>query len=72
MHEPGDPTTAEDLLEAAAIVDGSPPPFGIEQPVWLKVRELAAAVRDDLDREADDEAVALDAQALREALRPFV
>lgn len=72
MHEPGDPTTAEDLLEAAAIVDESPAPFGIEQPVWLKVRELAAAVRDDLDREADDEAVALDAQALREALRPYV
>ena len=38
----------------------------------MKVRELAAAVRADLQNKADDEAVALDSQALREALRPFV
>lgn len=72
MHEPGDPSIAEDLVEAAGIVDDSAPPFGIEPQVWIKVRELAAAVRDDLQNEADDESVALDAQALREALRPYV
>lgn len=72
MHEPGDPSIADDLVEAAAVVDGNAPPFGIEPPTWTKVRELAGAVRDDLQNEADDDAVALDAQALREALRPFV
>ena len=72
MHEPGDPGVADDLVEAAVLVDDNPAPFGIEPRTWAKVRELATAVRDDLRSDADEEAVALDAQALREALRPFV
>jgi hypothetical protein len=73
MHEPGDPRSGDDLVQAAGIVDESPAPFGIEPQTWTRVRELAGAVRERLSEDGTDEdAVAVDAQALRDTLRPFV
>jgi hypothetical protein len=72
MHEPGDDLVAAELGAAAALVDDSPPPFGIDPELWDRVRELAAAVLADLDEGADEEAVARDARVLRDVLRPWV
>jgi hypothetical protein len=72
MHEPGDDLVAAELGAAAALVDDSPPPYGIDPEMWERVRELAAAVLADLDEGADEEAVARDARVLRDVLRPWV
>ena len=72
MHEPGDDLVAAELGAAAALVDDSPPPYGIDPDLWERVRELAAAVLADLDEGADEEAVARDARVLRDVLRPWV
>jgi hypothetical protein len=72
MHEPGDDLVAAELGAAAALVDDSPPPYGIDPELWERVRELAAAVLADLDEEADEDAVARDARVLRDVLRPWV
>lgn len=72
MHEPGDDLVAAELGAAAALVDDSPPPYGIDPEMWERVRELAAAVVADLDEQADEDAVARDARVLRDVLRPWV
>ena len=72
MHEPGDDLVVAELGAAAALVDDSPPPYGIDPELWDRVRELAAAVLADVDEEMDEEAVARDARVLRDVLRPWV
>ncbi len=72
MHEPTDEMVAAELGAAAEIVGESPAPFGIEDQLWGKVRELSAVVCGDLDAKADPEVVAGGARTLRDALRPFV
>ncbi|HEX2041936.1 MAG TPA: hypothetical protein VHF24_04795 [Acidimicrobiales bacterium] len=72
MHEPTDDLVAAELGAAAALVDDSPPPYGIDPEMWERVRELAAAVLADLDEGADEDAVARDARVLRDVLRPWV
>jgi hypothetical protein len=72
MHEPAEKGIAAELAELAAIVEGNPPPFGIAEGMWDKVRELSAVVRGDLDAGADDEVIAQDARTLRDVLRPYV
>jgi hypothetical protein len=72
MHEPTDDLVAAELGAAAALVDDSPPPYGIDPETWERVRELAAAVLADLDEGADEDAVARDARVLRDVLRPWV
>jgi hypothetical protein len=72
MHEPDDELVAAELGAAAALVDDSPPPYGIDAELWDRVRELAAAVLADVDEGADEEAVARDARMLRDVLRPWV
>jgi hypothetical protein len=72
MHEPADDDLATDLAEAASVVDGSAPPFGVEPGLWDKVRELSAVVRGDVEVGADDEVVAQDARTLRDVLRPYI
>ncbi|HEV3400556.1 MAG TPA: hypothetical protein VG078_01950 [Acidimicrobiales bacterium] len=72
MHEPDDDLVAAELGAAAALVDDSPPPYGIDPELWDRVRELAAAVLADLAEGADEEAVARDARVLRDVLRPWV
>jgi hypothetical protein len=72
MHDPGDVEVVDDLLAAAGSVDTLLPPFGVAPGAWDQVRALAAAVRDDLDADADDDVVVRDAQALRDVLRRYV
>ncbi len=72
MHEPADDLVAAELAAAAAIVDDSAPPYGIDPELWDRIRALAAVVLADLDEDLDEDAVAGDARTLREVLRPWV
>ncbi|HEX2272427.1 MAG TPA: hypothetical protein VHG90_00955 [Acidimicrobiales bacterium] len=72
MHEPSDDLVAAELGAAAALVDDSPPPYGIDPEMWERIRELAAMVLADLDEGAGEDAVARDARVLRDVLRPWV
>jgi len=72
MHEPTDGVVGAELGAAAAVVGESPPPFGIEDQLWVKLRELSAAVCAGLDTHADPDVVSADARNLRELLRPYV
>ena len=72
MHEPADDLVAAELGAAAAVVDDSPPPYGIDPELWDQIRALAAVVLGNLDEGADDEAVARDARVLRDVLRAWV
>ena len=71
MHDPTDSSVADDLGDAAAMVDDLPPPFGFEQRQWRRVSELAAAVIADIGV-GDEEAVVTSATVLRDYLRPLV
>jgi len=72
MHEPDDELVAAELGAAAAVVDDSPPPYGIDGEMWNRVRELAAVVVANLDAQVDDDDVARDARVLRDVLRPWI
>ena len=72
MHEPTDGEVAADLGAAAGIVGENPPPYGIEDQLWGKLREVSAEVCGDLDAQADPDVVAEHARTLREILRPYV
>jgi len=72
MHEPTDGMVAADLGAAAEIVGESAAPFGIEDQLWGKVRELSAVVCGDLDAKADPDVVSGGARTLRDVLRPLV
>lgn len=72
MHEPADDLVAAELGAAAAVVDDSPPPYGIDAEMWDRVRELAAVVVGNLDAQASEDDVARDARVLRDVLRPWV
>jgi len=72
MHEPTDDLVAAELGAAAALVDDSPPPYGIDPELWDRVRALAAVVIADLEEGAHEDAVARDARVLRDVLRPCV
>ena len=72
MHEPSDELVAAELGAAAAMVEDSAPPYGIDAELWDRIRALAAVVLADLDEGADDGAVARDARVLRDVLRPLV
>lgn len=71
MHEPWDESAAEDLLDAAGVVEASVPPYGMAAETWVRIQEMAKTVRTDLDT-AGEEVVAQDARALREVLRRYV
>ncbi len=72
MHEPSDDLVAAELGAAAAMVDETRPPYGIDPELWDRVRALAATVLADLEEGADDEVVGRDARVLRDVLRPWV
>ena len=72
MHVPDNDLVAAELGAAAAVVDDSPPPYGIDAEMWGRVRELAAVVVGSLDGQADDDDVARDARVLRDVLRPWI
>jgi hypothetical protein len=72
QHTPADDDLVAEVMVAAATVQASLPPYGIERPVWRRIQGLAAAVVTDLEETADDDTVAADARALREYLRDLV
>lgn len=72
QHHPFDTAAGTDLRAAAAVVDGSPPPYGIERTAWKAIREMSEAVLAGLDTSAEDDEVAGAARTLREYLRDYV
>lgn len=72
MGKPDDEVVAAELGAAAAIVDDSRPPFGIESELWDRVRELSTNLCGVVDARAGDDAVVDAARALRDVLRPYV
>jgi hypothetical protein len=73
QHEPFDKGAAEDLAAAAALVESSPPPFGIERALWTRIAQMASDLRVQLDgADVDGEALALSARELRDVLREYV
>ncbi|MGH9038483.1 MAG: hypothetical protein ACRD0O_22225, partial [Acidimicrobiia bacterium] len=71
QHEPFDKGIAHDLMDAAAAVGESLPPFGIERPVWRRIQTMATAVVTALEAD-EDEQVVTGARELRDFLRDFV
>ena len=61
-----------EFLEAAAAVEQSLPPYGIERHVWQRVQNEAAAIVAALEKGEDDEPTTAAAQALRNLLRQYV
>jgi hypothetical protein len=72
QHAPDDLDVGASLLMLAAIVGESPPPYGIERPVWRRIQALAAATATAFDDGSDEETVAVEARALRDFLRDLV
>ena len=72
MHEPTDELVAAELGAAAAVVEDSPPPYGIDPDLWERIRALAAVVLGNLNEGADEDDVSRDARVLRDVLRPWV
>ncbi len=73
QHEPFDKGAAQDLADAAATVEASPPPFGIERALWTRIAQMAAAIGAQLEgADVDGEALALCARELRDLLRDYV
>jgi hypothetical protein len=72
QHAPDDLDVGASLLMLAAIVEESPPPYGIERPVWRRIQALAAAAATAFDEGSDEETVAVEARALRDFLRDLV
>lgn len=72
MKRPDDGRVAEELVAAAAVVQGSRPPYGFEPVAWLQIRELASAAVEAAESDAGDESVVRESRTLRDALRPYV
>lgn len=67
-HQPSDIELAVELDALADVVVESLPPYGIDEPTWRRIGELALVVG-----ESDDEETTLaSTAALRDFLRPFV
>ena len=72
QHAAAAPDGVIEVVDAANVVTGSLPPYGIGRPVWRRIQELASTVVTDLEDAVDEETVAADARALREYLRDLV
>lgn len=73
QHDPRDAGLAADVERAAIAVQSSLPPYGVERPVWERVRAMAAALAESSTQEfVDEDVVAADAHAVRELLREYV
>ena len=72
IPRPDDGRVAEALVAAAAVVQESRPPYGFEAVAWLQIRELAAAVVEAVESDADDVAVSREARTLRDVLRQYI
>jgi len=72
QHDPADAHLGDEMAGLAATVAASAPPYGIARPVWRQIQGLSATVVAGLEQGGDDDAVAADAQALRDFLRDLV
>lgn len=72
QHVPDDADLGASLVELAADVGESAPPYGIERPVWRRIQSLAAAAATASEDGSDEEAVAAAARGLRDFLRDLV
>lgn len=72
QHAPDDVDLGTQVLDLAATVDGSAPPYGIARPVWRRIQTLSSAVASGLQDGVDEDTVATDARALRDFLRDLV
>ncbi len=72
MHEPWDEGIGAELVEVAARVAESPPPFGIDARAWDRIQESADALAGHLEAGSGEEVVAAEARALRDVLRRYV
>jgi hypothetical protein len=73
QHEPYDKGAADDLAAAAAHVEASSPPFGIDRAMWSRIAAMATGITTQLEApNSDDEAVAQSARELRDFLRDYV
>jgi hypothetical protein len=71
-HRPADRALRVESAEAAARVRGLSVPYGVADSDWWQLRGRAGALADDLDRAADDDAIAGQAATLRDLLRAFL
>ena len=73
-HQPRDELARLELQAAAEVLEGSAPPYGIDDESWARLSQPVVGFATDLDTDgvADDEAVAATAVAIRERLRPYV
>ena len=72
MNAPGDLAICADLFDAATAVEGTPPPFGIDDEFWGQVTGAAAAVKEAIATEADEDVVEAGARQVRTLLRDYV
>ena len=75
QHGRYDEEQVVEFIEAASVVTGCLPPFGIEQQVWSRVQGQASAIVTALEKGNDgddDETVIEGARALRDLLRHYV
>ena len=72
MRAPEDVALAGELELAARAVEGGRAPYGLAPEEWVRITELASAVRGDLAGDADADVIAIDARTLRDLLRRFV
>ncbi len=63
---------AGDFATAAAAATSAPAPYGVEPSSWAQVQQLAEAVVEEIEAQADDEVIVRDAATLRDLLRRFV
>lgn len=71
VHNPGSGEVVDEVEALAETIETSPPPYGIEAPVWKQMGDLADAVVTAGDAH-DDDAVAEAARSLRDFLRTYV
>lgn len=72
QKDPSDAATAGDFYIASDAVAVTPPPFGIDRPVWQQVQELAASLATAMESDVEDDVLARDAAALRALLARYV
>lgn len=72
QRDPGDVVAAGEFYLASEPVAAAPVPFGVEPALWKQVQEMAAALDESLQSDADDEVIARDAATLRHLLSRYV
>ena len=72
FRTPDDPSLVADLDDAAAALEGTSPPFGVDAREWSRILATAGAIREALAEGADPDVVAGDARNLRDLLRGYV